>query len=455
MLNSSFFKIITYIPNYPYIKEVITGCQLQKFCGPYHPGKVVATTDFQFQYTKDEDPCGSGNLIFCEGVGMCNNQYQIVDVGIDLCADDIIADDDGCYVDCGCLFPVGSVVNSSGHVINHPIYVSARKKIGDCTDPPPDCSMNFRVNQELCILEWYCEEDPDEIIDLSEPGTDQCKLERPDGKYWLVEYCSFSGCESILVLDLDYSSEDPGFDDTPECTFSSSITFLEDGTVVCPEIPEECTHAFGEDEDLCITYVYCEEAPDIIIYETDYFHECWYEFEDGAAWRIGYCRRSCSQLEIYDENFDPSAPGNEDIPECMGIEILPGNILSCNQVLIGDAPPDNRITSGNSDQKGNKYSLEQHIIIYPNPFTNKLTVQFPDKASYQSGEILLTDVFGKIITTEAVKLVGSDNTHEMTIDTSLPSGLPSGIYLLIISDGKGNRQSFKVAHINSSTPGKQ
>ena len=71
---------------------------------------------------------------------------------------------------------------------------------------------------------------------------------------------------------------------------------------------------------------------------------------------------------------------------------------------------------------------ENDITVYPNPFTNLITIKLPTKASFPK-QIEITNTLGQIIMKKSIRSIAMDNT--LTIDTGT---IPSGIYLVRINN---------------------
>ncbi len=150
-----------------------------------------------------------------------------------------------------------------------------------------------------------------------------------------------------------------------------------------------------------------------------------------------HCENNICDLEDYDDY----------LTKCTNCPTVPFQPSDTGQINI--IKYENRIQIDNirQDELATPFKNQEYfgfdVLVYPNPFSNELNIKFLNKQRYWGGKILLADILGNTIISEVINSDCAINVH----DIKIPASLPSGISMLFIDDGKGNRQSFKVAHI--------
>jgi len=81
------------------------------------------------------------------------------------------------------------------------------------------------------------------------------------------------------------------------------------------------------------------------------------------------------------------------------------------------------------------------VLVYPDPAWDKVYLSLPEPGKYD--HLSLWDVTGRLLKEEMLSRPGGDAA---TVGFDLPSGLPSGVYLLRITGRQASPLAVRIIH---------
>ena len=79
------------------------------------------------------------------------------------------------------------------------------------------------------------------------------------------------------------------------------------------------------------------------------------------------------------------------------------------------------------------------IQVFPNPFTDKLSVHYDHDGDLQQGRLMIKDIFGRVVFDEQVMLQPGSNEYAVSL-----AARAAGVYYLFIKDDKNRSINISI-----------
>ncbi len=182
----------------------------------------------------------------------------------------------------------------------------------------------------------------------------------------------------------------------------------------------------------------------------DFYEFCRTGQADPTSIQKEYIITDSSQkiiLDYYKETCSISQSNSFDHKwYCSSLGFAPESDESLNLELSEEGfipTPDMLADQRDLSDTDNETEILKKTRIYPNPFKDLFYLEY-NIVDSEELDILLTDIYGRILQKESRRVRAGDNTLEVKLD----SKIPSGVYYISITNEKGESETFKMIHID-------